>query len=235
MLNRYGVKISQLALLSEKEILHRLNCIDDEECQFQIAIHRLLFSMYTMDSLSFERVLDYCFLNWPTHKITCYVIDPFLKITGLLWQGHRLPEEHLVVTILRKKLHYAIEQLLLSVKVGKSALLFLSDSRQLDLSLLYASYLLKESGVQVIYMGNDVSIDNLSVIFDTLQPDFLYTYFPERNNFYFEKLISIMNKKLPKAKLYVTLQTGTLTSSGKFSDKVCITNFEKAIKMMCEE
>lgn len=233
LLNRYGFKISQLVTLSEEQIIRKLNNFNDDDCHYQMAVHRLLFCMHAFDISDYERQLDYCFLQWPTYTVICSVIVPFLKITCLLWQGKRLPEEHFVVTMLRRKLFHCIEKLSISSQTPKTVLLFLSDYRQLDLSLLYAWYLLRNSGINVIYMGNDVSVDNLSIMFDKVQPNFLYTYLPEKNNFPFQMMASIMNEKLPEGKLIITLQTGEETKR-MLPCNIIVTGFDKAMKLMAE-
>lgn len=231
LLNRYGFKISQLVAFSEEEIMRRLNHFNDDDCRYQLAIYSLLFSMYSLDITNYEKEIDHCFSKWTSHEVICNIIDPFLKYALLLWQGKRLAEEHLVVTMLRKKLLHCIEKLSISSQSKKTVLLFLSDYRQLDLSLLYACYLLRHAGIDVIYMGNDVSVENLSVMFDTVQPNFLYTYLPAKNNFPFQKFASVMNEKLPKGKLVVTLQTDKEIKD-ILPSNIIMTGFDKAMNLI---
>jgi len=207
LLNNRGFKISYLLLLSEEEVLAKIQQLNDADCLRKLAVYQLLFRMYAMDIDGYEKLLDNCFFKWPANTVIGEVVHPFLEYACLLWQGSRLVEEHLIVTILRKKLLYFIERLPLPAKPGKTALLFLNGTHQLDLSLLYACYLLRYAGVHVIYMGNDVSINNLSSLFDNVRPDFLYTYLPAKTAFPFEKLAAIMESKIPNGKLVITLQT----------------------------
>lgn len=233
LLNRYGFKISLLVTLDAAEIIQKLHNLHDEDCLLQLAVHDLLFSMYAMDRDGFEQQLEQCFLKWSDHTVVTRIIHFFLRDASLLWQGSRLAEEHLVVPVLRKKMFSCLEGVVLGDLSTKTALLFLSDTRQLDLTLLQAFYLLQHAGLHVIYLGTDVSLDNLSVLFETQQPDFLYTYLPAKNKFPFQKLSELMTEKLPGGKLVVTLQSEAESDDAVFDNRV-ITSFKKAMDLMME-
>ena len=59
--------------------------------------------MYNELPESFENTLDQLMLNWNIPTLVEKFLYPFLIMTGLLWSGNQLVEEHLVVTAIRKK------------------------------------------------------------------------------------------------------------------------------------
>lgn len=79
--------------------------------------------------------------------MVAYIIQPFLKLTGLEWKGNHLLVEHLVVTILRSKLLHCMEQIPISASKTKVVLLFLHEAQYLDLSLLCGYQKLKSAGI----------------------------------------------------------------------------------------
>jgi hypothetical protein len=108
-----------------------------------------------------------------------------------------------VVTAIRKKLILAIESAGLIAKGDKTVLLFLSDAKQLDLGLLYSNYFLKRRGVHVLYMGTDVTIQNLKSILHVQTPTFVFTYLQQNNHFPIGQLLECMNLYAHDAKLII--------------------------------
>lgn len=212
VLNKSGIKISHLSRLSESALLIELKHLENCESKYRLAVNELIIAMFTMDTGQFEIILDKCFTVWPTHTVFNQVIYCFLKMTGLLWQGSRLTEEHLVVTILRKKLLWGIENAGSTFSVSNRVLLFLPDTKQLDLGLLYMQYHLRYHGMQVIYMGNDVSISNLKVASENIKPDYYYTYLSRQNKFDLDSLGTYLHVHFPGIKLMVTAPDAIINS-----------------------
>lgn len=228
LLNRYGGKISVLTKLSSERLEQKTKLLSYDDSRQQLTVINMLISMYKMKVEAFENLLNSCFETWPVHAVINTVIYPFLKLTCLLWQGNKLPEEHLVVTVLRKKLIYAIERLGVSIKKDKTVLLFLTNTRQLDLALLYACYILTHAGVKVVYMGDDVSIENLGAVAQEVAPDYLFTYLPNKNCFRFDYLTNVLDEVSPRTRL-VVIRRQEPSSVQQISDKVLSMNFDDAL------
>lgn len=231
LLNQNGHKISRLSQLSDAELNSRLANLTDIDCRYKIAINDLLFCMYSLDFPGFERELSNCFSNWDASIVVTYVIQTFLKLTGLEWKGNHLLEEHMVVTILRSKLLHSIEEISISAPNTKVVLLFLHEAKYLDLSLLCVYHKLKSEGIKVIYMGNDVSIDNLSKLLDTTKLDLAYTYLPAKAKMQTEKLAPLFSKKLHNGKIIITCAADN-EKDVFLSDNMIFANIEEAILLM---
>lgn len=215
LLNQNGYKISSLSGLSAVEIEARIMQLKNSSARQRAALNELIIGMYEMDIERIEATLDKCFLSWPAEEVMREVIYCFLKKTELLWTGNRLTEEHLVVTIMRKKLLWAIEKTATNVNVAKTVVLFLSDIKQLDLGLLYMNYLLTHNGSHVIYMGNDVSISNLKAIIQKVKPQLIYTHLAQKNNLNVQELSSFMLEHIPGSCFVVTDHSDVLTTSAQ--------------------
>lgn len=230
LLAKNGYRVSQLATLPATEIERKIHLLAGNEKK-EAAIIALIGYMYTMDIESFEAVLDSCLLTWDTDIFVNEIVYPFLQKTEILWQGRQLDEEHFVVTIIRKKLIIAIENLPKKTQRFGSVLLFLSDQSQLDLALLCTHYRLKCAGVPVIYVGNDVSAANLKTYLQATSPDFLYTYLPQKNRFAFSEISCLLSRFAPGAKLFVTLHSGALRQAPSYP-QIQITDHEAAIDFL---
>lgn len=204
ILIRNGNRISKVSALTPPEIERRLKHHVTDEIRKELAIKQLLIEMYSMDTDAFDATLDTCFLSWPVADVLRLVILPFLEKVELLWQGRQEAEEHFVVTAIRKKMLWAIERADDGKRPDRSVLLFLSDTKQLDLALLYTQFYLKHHGMKVLNMGNNVSADNLVAVFSKMQPHLVYTYLPKKETGKMAGVAAIMKEYLPHAKLVIT-------------------------------
>lgn len=203
LLKKNGYSVSGLSKFSDTVIEHKAENLPNDYNKWQKAINDLTISMYTKELESFEWLLDELLLKWPIEILVEKIIFPFLKITNLLWTGNKLFEEHLVVTASRKKLILAIESINTNIKKEKTVLLFLPDCKQLDLGLLYSNFNLKRKGIHVLYLGNDVTIDNLKIILQVQPPAYIFTYLHQNHHFQVEQLLDLMETYIPAAKLII--------------------------------
>ena len=187
LLNRSGYRISNLSAMGSDEIGIKISLLKRNEDLFEKSVNELILSMYSAHPENFETVLENAALTWPVDILLRKIIFTFLNRTGLFWCGNQLTYEHFVVTAIRKKLIAGIEKITVSIneKKKRRVLLFLATGKELDLALLYANFFLKLSGLDVLYMGNDVSLSNLKEVFSKMQPDFAFTYMPEKSSFQF--------------------------------------------------
>jgi MerR family transcriptional regulator, light-induced transcriptional regulator len=229
-LNRNGFQISHLFNLSSEEITERLNKLVDDDSQKTIAVNKLLLHMFSMNTQAFEQLLDECFLTWPAESVVNDIILVFLQKTDLFWQGHRSTEEHLVVTIIRKKLMAAIEKLKVEATTNKLVVLFLPDTKQLDLALLHTYFRLKFQGVQVLYMGNDVSLLNLCNILEKIKPDYFYTYLSAKTHFSFYEFAEMISEIFPSSKFVYTSLNNIHDCYG---DHVKQMEYPDALNLLC--
>ena len=231
LLKRNGYRISGLSKIHPKDMEAKVGLLSDDYDQWQRAINDLTINMYTLDPESFEWVLDELLLAWPIEIMIEKIIFPFLKITNLLWIGHKLCEEHLVVAAIRKKLILAIESVGFIPKADKTVLLFLPDTKQLDLGLLYGNYFLKKRGVHVLYMGNDITIQNLKSIFYVHPPTYIFTYLQQNHHFPIEQLLDCINLYAQ----YATLIIGGYSleyATPIFSDNLIQMSYAEALEFL---
>ncbi|MBA2499936.1 MAG: MerR family transcriptional regulator [Chitinophagaceae bacterium] len=210
LLNKNGHKISFLSTLTDAEIENRIHQFTNDYNKIEVAIIDLIIKMYSMNAEGFEKVLEHCRRTWNIDIMLKEIIYPFLIKTELLWHGNRLSEEHFAIPVIRKNIILGIENAGDALNKDQYVLLFLSNQNQFDLALLYTHYLLKQNGTQVLYMGNDVSVDNIRVVLTQKKVDFLFTYFPQKNHFPLNQLTTLINECSPASKLIITTYPGTV-------------------------
>ena len=178
VLNRNGLKISEITKLTEKEIGARVDLLASSEGGMSVQIHAMLSAMLDLDESRFNRVLTSCILQSGLERTMMEVVFPFMSKIGLLWQTGSLNTayEHFMSALLRQKLIVAIdgqdEKLLLA---PKNFLLFLPEGEYHELGLLFGHYLIKSAGHRVLYLGANMPLDNLESIGQHFSPDYILT------------------------------------------------------------
>ena len=217
--------------MSDNDLEQKLKQLNDDSDRQQVAVNDLIMNMYSVDPESFQFLLDELLFTWAINMLVEKVLFPFLKITNLLWIGHKRIEEHLVVTAIRKKLILAIETLTITVKSNKRVLLFLPDTKQLDLGLLYGNYYLKRRGVQIIYLGNDITIQNLKTFFYVYTPAYLFTYLPNNNRVLIKELLDCISLYDGDTKLVIG-EYSLNKDHRSSNDKLIQINYEQALDFL---
>lgn len=182
------LRISQLKDFSLHELESEVEKLRDRDVQLRRSFQCLVIAMYELDFENFSDVIDSAIRHFDANTVVEKIILPFLDKTGLKWRGRKLAEEHFAVTTIRNKLICLIEAQKTTVRNDKSVLLFLPDTRQLDLLLLLTHFRLQRAGFAVIYLGYDVTFENLETIMRLCQPDFSFTYLPGKSSFDLKRL-----------------------------------------------
>lgn len=233
LLKKNGYRVSSLSNIAARDIEVKAGLLSGDQNKWQKAINDLTVNMYNGEPEAFESVLDELLLTWPIEILIEKIIFPFLNLTSLLWIGNRLYEEHLVVIATRRKLILAIESENFIAKGDKTVLLFLPDTKQLDLGLLYSNYFLKRRGVKVLYMGSDVTIQNLKNIFQLHPPTYIFTYLRQNHHFPTDQLLEYMNLYLPAAKLIIG-EYANRYAAPLFRDNLIRVKYAEALEFLHE-
>jgi DNA-binding transcriptional MerR regulator len=213
LLAKCGYKISNIDKMNEDEVRKSIIALSNAEAQQERTANELIKCMISLDMERFENILDNHIIAKGIDKTILQIVFPFLDRIGILWlTNHIKPgQEHLVTNVIRQKLIVGIEGVTTHIFRDKKVLLFLPEGEYHELGLLYVSYLLKRHGIEVIYMGADVSVKDLEFVCKNKNPDYLYTHLTcVTGNFHLEKYIGQLQSALPQTALIM---------SGKVSQK----------------
>jgi len=199
LLNKYGFKISHIDKMTEQEIHQKIISLNQAEAQQERLINEMLQYMVDLDMEQFEGLLDQFIAAKGIDKAISYLVFPFLDKIGILWLTNNIhpAQEHLVTNIIRQKLIVGIESVVTHLTSDRKVVLFLPEGEHHELGLLYAYYLLKSKGVQVVYLGANVPLTDLDYIVETKKPDYVYTHLTcIAGNFNFEKFLQQAHETL---------------------------------------
>ena len=202
-LKDHGHKISKIAGMSKEEMHGLVMEISGEEPQdYQNYLHNLTTSMIDLDEALFERTLSTSILQLGFESSMQNVIYPFLIRIGFLWQAEAIhpAQEHFITCLIRQKLIVAIDGQKFHSGLGVSKfMLFLPENEMHEINLLFAHYLLKKYGNQVIYLGQNLPFKDLQMAYELHRPDYILTSItsaPKRRLLpaYIEKLAAAFTK-----------------------------------------
>jgi methanogenic corrinoid protein MtbC1 len=162
------------------EISEKILEITENVYDFDIQIETLIVAMSELDESKFDKILTTSILKLGLESTVTQIVYPFFEKIGVLWQlGTINPgQEHFVSNLIRQKLIIAIDgQFVSPLTEAKLFLLFLPAGEYHEIGLLYAHYLIKKAGFNVIYLSQNVPFEDLREVGQIKTPDFLFTSF----------------------------------------------------------
>lgn len=164
-----GYKISRIAALSEKEmkeLLQGMRNRTETDIVSRGFVNDLVVAMLSFDEPAFEKTFSAAVTRFGLYDAMLKVIYPFLYKVGLLWTlAETIPaQEHFASCIIRKKLMAAIDGLPSPGRKDKHFVLFLPPGEWHDVGLLFSEYMIRSKGYPVIYLGQNVPLENLSQV-----------------------------------------------------------------------
>lgn len=182
LLNKNGIKISKIAKMSDREIAEKVAAISEVNFEYGTQLDALTISMIEMDEFKFDRIISTNIQQLGFERTMLEIIYPFLDKLSVLWlTGSINPvQENFMSYLIRQKLIVAINELPLpNGNQVKKFIVYLPEGEKQELTLLFMTYLLKSRKHHVIYLGQDISIADLSDACKIRKPDFLFTMITE--------------------------------------------------------
>lgn len=213
LLNKFGYKISHIDKMAEGEIREKILSLSQAEAMQERIINDLIQCMVDVDTERLEQVLDKHIASRGIERTIIQIIFPFLEKIGILWLTNHInpAQEHLVSNIIRQKLIVGIDGVATSLNVNKTVLLFLPEGEYHEMGLLFVNYLLKNRGVNTIYLGASIPLKDVEYLVKLRKPDFLYTHVTSvGQNFNFDKFVNNVSLRFPGMPIIIS---GQLTNT----------------------
>ena len=202
-------KVSDLCVMSDDNLqeLIQQHYTDNGDSDSQKYVLQLIAAGIEFNQLEFEIILNFCIEKLGLATTFKEVIYPLLQRLGMMWAADLMPpaQEHFMSNIVRQKLLVALDILPQPKENAKKWLLFLAEDEFHEIALLFAHYILRQRGENVIYLGTNVPLNTLQQATDAIMPDALLTFFvksnfPEDQQLY---LNSVRNC-FPKGNIYIS-------------------------------
>jgi len=176
VLNRHGIKISNIARLNEVELKEEIIRVSNSTHSHENFVDSLIISMIELDDYKLIGIIEKSISKIGFKDTVIEVLYPFLEKVGILWQaGDVNPvQEHFVSYLIRQKIIAATDRLPNTFNPrGKKFLLLLPEGEWHEISLLFAQYLIRESEHEVIYLGQSVPYSDVLATGATKEFDFI--------------------------------------------------------------
>jgi DNA-binding transcriptional MerR regulator len=178
LLNENGYKISKIANMSVDEMSKEVISLTERNYKFPDQIQALTIAMVDLEEDRFEKVINTNMLHHGFEKTMINVVFPFLIRVGYLWQTGSInpAQEHFITLLIRQKLIVAIDGQLGNKKEGATKfMLYLPEGELHELSLLFASYIIRSRGHRCIYLGQSLPISDVHEAYKIYNPQYLLT------------------------------------------------------------
>jgi DNA-binding transcriptional MerR regulator len=207
LLNKYGYKISHIGKMDEKQIQEKILSLVQIQAQQERVVNELIQYMIDLDMQHFEETLNKYIKNKGIERTITQIIFPFLERIGILWLTNHInpAQEHLVTNIIRSKLIMGLETTQPVLVSDTTLLLFLPEGEHHEIGLLFAHFLLKTRGINVLYLGASIPLKDVAFVANLKKPNFLYCHLTAvANNFNFEKFLHQVKNILPQQKVVIS-------------------------------
>ena len=177
-LSRNGYRISKIAMMTADEINNHvveLMSLSSEETKDDI--NALVLSMLRMNERDFDSIFKKRVMrNGLLHAVK-ELIYPFLNHIGVLWGTDKaIPaQEHFISNLIRQKIITAIEMIPLPTEEAPKILFFLPENEDHEIGLLLSSFIAKDLGWGVYYLGQNVPTSNIEDAIHIVQPQIIMT------------------------------------------------------------
>lgn len=208
ILNKSGYKISKIANLTQDEIAENINKLSESSSDTVSQIENLAIAMIDIDEIKFEKILSRSIIQLGFEDTVNRILRPFFVKIGLMWQTGSInpAQEHFVTNLVRQKMLVAIDSQITGTSPNsKNFTLFLPEGEMHELGLLFANYLIRKRGHNVVYLGQSVPINDLLEVERIRPSDYMLTSFITSLTEY--NLLGYLHQitdKYPEKRVFVT-------------------------------
>jgi DNA-binding transcriptional MerR regulator len=180
ILVKNGYRISKLEKMTDEEVYEMVTkALADPSSETSDEMKGLTLSMLEMNEEDFDNIFERQVLRKGFLRTITEVIYPFLQYVGVLWTTNKamVAQEHYISNLIRQKLISAIERLSIPPVDAPSIVLFLLEGEEHEIGLLLATFIAKEKGWKVYYLGQGVPVVNIKKVIDIVEPSLIMSMF----------------------------------------------------------
>jgi len=208
LLNKNGFKISKIAKMTALELSEQVAHISHIDLEEGTQLDALTISMIEMDEYKFDRIISTNIQQLGFEQTMIQVIYPFLDKLGVLWlTGSINPvQENFMSSLIRQKIITAIDNEPFALgNDTKKYLVYLPEGESQELSLLFMHYLLKTRKNKVLYLGLNISVNDLVDACQIHEPDYIFTMITETySKSPVQKYVDELSSTFPNAKVLLS-------------------------------
>jgi DNA-binding transcriptional MerR regulator len=161
-------KVSELCSMPDKKLFSLVEELPGKTADNRVNeffVLQLVSAGMNYDEVNFDKIFSHCLLKFGIKETYLKVIYPMLHRVGIMWSANALEPaaEHFISNQVRQKLFTVIDSLPAVKTSEDSWLLFLPENEFHEIGLLFANFLIRQSGRKVVYLGANVPLESLFV------------------------------------------------------------------------
>jgi MerR family transcriptional regulator, light-induced transcriptional regulator len=234
-----GFKISKISEMSDNEINQQLdNLITDikySDSISEVLINQFITSAINYDEHSFEKAFSLAISRYGLIDTYINIIYPLLEKVGILWTKSDLvpAQEHFLSNLIKQKIQSAIDNITPAAQSEQPWVLFLPEEEVHDIGLLLSSYILREHGRAVIYLGARVPKDSLFSVLELFpKAKLLFFLVKQFDGLSINSLVKNINVKYPESKIHISTNPKRLEKIEANIDFATIQSVEALVKKL---
>jgi MerR family transcriptional regulator, light-induced transcriptional regulator len=172
-----GWKVSKIASLTHEEISRQVTTARVTDENTFVHVSKLIEAAVDFDGDRFKEILNDLINTIGFEKAIMEVAYPYLRKIGLLWSTNRVipAQEHFSSYIIQNYIIAETEKLPLPNKEPEMMLLCPTGEFH-ELPLLYINYLMKKNKWSVLYLGSNISINEINELSSLKHIEHIYLH-----------------------------------------------------------
>ena len=177
-----GYRISKVAAWEETDLMERIGNLEGnletilEDSNYYI--DEFIAAGITYDERRFEQAYKKVAGRRQFEDVWSHYLLPSMQLVGSLWLSKKMSpsQEHFLTALVRRKIEQQIDRLPIPESTVKAFLMFLPPGEYHELGLLMCHYFVRKSGIPVIYLGQNVPIENIDTYLQMYAPTCMMTF-----------------------------------------------------------
>jgi len=184
LLNKNGLRISQIAKMSKEQIAMRVETVSRDSSENSTQLQAMTMAMMELDGQQLEHILVQPLFRSGLENCLLELVVPFLEKLSLLWITGAIGNVHeqFVHNIVRRKLLSAIDQINATQPPAADApvcMLYMMEGEEMELILLLAKYFMRRRGIRTVYLGMRIGLQDLAIAQQVHKPDMVFSSISE--------------------------------------------------------
>ena len=201
-------KVSELCAMPDAKLsgllLERKNALENEASEYFVS--QMISAGMAYKGEQFEELFEQSVSKYGLSQAYKIIIHPMLVRVGLMWAANSIPsvQEHFITNIVRQKILKSIDSLPPAGRNSPKWVLFLPEDEFHEIGLLFAAFIIRESGDKVVYLGSSVSSDEVIKASRDIKPQYLLLFLVRYNLIeHVQRYLSELNGGVDLEKVYV--------------------------------
>ncbi len=228
-------KISELCAMTDKELFKLLDRSLAQTSQpYEYFISLMIASALEYDELQVDKIFSTALLRFGLRETYISILYPALVRFGLMWARDTLrpAHEHFITALFRQKILTATDSLPLPTS-KEMWMLLLPQNEFHETGLLFANFLIRQSGRKVIYLGADVPLESLKEAVKALGPTCLLLFLVRKNDSeYDEELVKHFNRHFSDPSIYIACEPPRLGGSKKIKNVTALHSVQELEELL---